>query len=68
VAQRRFDAVPLEIDGARSYPCVGVFTIDGRAAGAYGRLAQRPLIDWHAQDVAVMSSRGNGANGNACHH
>lgn len=67
VAQRRFDAVPLEIGERRGYPCVGVFTIDGRAAGAYGRLAGRPLIDWRAQDMAVLSTHSNGANGNGCH-
>ena len=54
VAQRRFVAVPLERDGTTAYPCVGVYTIDGRVAGAYGRLARRPLIDWRAQDMAVM--------------
>ena len=54
VAQRRFEAVPLEHEGTKTYPCVGVYTIDGRAAGAYGRLARRPLIDWRAQDIAVM--------------
>lgn len=66
VAQRRFEAVPLEHDGTSAYPCVGVYTIDGRAAGAYGRLARRPLIDWRAQDMAVMQMATNDAEAIAC--
>ncbi len=54
VAQRRFEAVALERDGEPLYPCIGVFVIDGRAAGAYGRVARRPLIDARACDVPVL--------------
>ena len=53
-AQRKFEAVPLAVNGESFYPCVGVYTIDGRAAGAYGRAARRPIIDHLAQDVAVL--------------
>jgi glutathionylspermidine synthase len=53
-AQRRFEAVPLRVGGEPFFPCVGVYTVDGRAAGAYGRLARRPLIDHLAQDAAVL--------------
>ncbi len=65
VAQRRFVPTPWET-GADSecgfapaippvlYPCVGVYVIDGRAAGAYGRASQQPLIEAHAHDVAVL--------------
>jgi glutathionylspermidine synthase len=53
-AQRRFEALPwLTADGPR-FPCIGVYVIGGRAAGAYGRVCARPLIDSHAQDVAVL--------------
>jgi hypothetical protein len=31
-----------------------VFTIEGKAAGFYGRVAERPIIDQNAQDVAVL--------------
>lgn len=54
VAQRRFDAVPVATSNGPAYPVLGVFTIEGRAAGIYGRLAARPLIDHQAQDVAVL--------------
>jgi hypothetical protein len=37
------------------YPCLGVYTIDGRAAGIYGRLSARPLVDYAAVDVAVLT-------------
>jgi hypothetical protein len=56
VAQRRFEHLPWELNGAGVYPCVGVYTVDQRAVGAYGRLATRPLVDWRAQDAAVLVS------------
>lgn len=53
-AQRRFVASPwMTADGAR-FPCLGVYVIEGRAAGVYGRAAPRPLIDAQARDVAVL--------------
>jgi glutathionylspermidine synthase len=54
VAQRRFESVPVATDAGAVHACVGVFTVDGRAAGAYGRVAPRALIDWRAQDAAVL--------------
>jgi hypothetical protein len=36
------------------YPCIGVYTVNGRAAGAYGRLSWRQVIDFSAVDVAVL--------------
>jgi glutathionylspermidine synthase len=54
IAQRRFDAVPCTSESGRVYPCLGVYVVDGRAAGIYGRIARRPLVDHLAQDVAVL--------------
>jgi glutathionylspermidine synthase len=54
VAQRRFEALPWRSALGVFYPCIGVFVVDGVAAGAYGRVAARPLIDEHALDVAVL--------------
>jgi glutathionylspermidine synthase len=54
VAQRRFTAVPLATAEGAVYPCLGIYTVDGRAAGAYGRLARLPLINHLAQDAAVL--------------
>lgn len=56
-AQRRFRPVPFDIGGERWYPCIGIYTVDGRAAGAYGRMSKTPLIDWRARDVAVLTMR-----------
>ncbi|MGZ8921096.1 MAG: glutathionylspermidine synthase family protein [Limisphaerales bacterium] len=54
VAQRRFEMLPVETpDGAR-YVCFGVYTIDGTAAGIYGRCSSNPIINHTAQDVAVL--------------
>lgn len=50
-AQRRFEAIPTP---SGLYPCFGVFTINGRAAGVYGRATPRPLIDHRAKDIAVL--------------
>jgi glutathionylspermidine synthase len=54
IAQRRFAATPLIAGAAQYYPGIGVYTVNGRAVGAYGRLAERPLIDARARDAAVL--------------
>ena len=54
VAQRRFTAVPIATEKRAMYYCIGVFTINGKAAGFYGRVAERPIIDQRAQDAAVL--------------
>jgi hypothetical protein len=56
VAQRRFHPVHIEVAGTRLFPCLGVFTLDGHAVGAYGRVATRPLIDARAADAAVLAA------------
>jgi glutathionylspermidine synthase len=57
IAQRRFDATPVELGGATVFPCLGVYTVDENVVGAYGRLAPRALIDARAEDAAVMVGR-----------
>jgi glutathionylspermidine synthase len=57
VAQRRFEAVPVETPLGPQYPCIGVYTIGGRAEGIYARIAPRPLIDHRARDIAVLVER-----------
>ncbi|HET7545898.1 MAG TPA: glutathionylspermidine synthase family protein [Polyangiaceae bacterium] len=54
VAQRRFEAVPLETPLGPVYPCIGVYTVDGRACGAYARLSHGPIVDYAAIDVALL--------------
>jgi glutathionylspermidine synthase len=54
VMQRRFDSRPLAVaDGVR-HVCIGVFVVDGKFAGFYGRMSARPRIDQHACDVPVL--------------
>jgi len=54
VEQRRFEAIPLATADGLRFPCLGVFTVDGKSAGMYGRLGAKPMIDQDAQDVAVL--------------
>jgi glutathionylspermidine synthase len=54
VAQRWFETTSIATPLGPMYPCLGLYTIDGRAAGVYGRIARRPLIDAAAIDVAVL--------------
>jgi glutathionylspermidine synthase len=54
VAQRRFKVVPVSGANESYFPGIGVFTIDGKAAGIYARVARKPLIDDEAQDISVL--------------
>lgn len=54
IAQRRFVTTALSSEAGPRFPCLGVYTLDGRAVGIYGRLAATPLVDHRAQDVAVL--------------
>lgn len=54
VAQKRFTPVPFTQNGQDYYPCIGVYTIDGKACGAYGRLAKKRLIDYRAKEAPVF--------------
>jgi len=56
-SQRRFRALPIATHRGPLFPCLGVYVIDGLAAGIYGRIAARPLIDNCAQDIAVLMPR-----------
>jgi hypothetical protein len=54
VAQRRFQSLPLASRDGPRHLCIGVFTVDGKPAGFYGRLSALSTIEKHAQDVAVL--------------
>lgn len=60
VVQRRFDPVPMVTPYGMGYPCIGVYTINGRAAGIYGRLGSQPFINMVAQDIAVLVEDSGG--------
>src|SRR5262249_40251847 len=57
-AQRRFDPIPLPTPESLMYPCLGIYVIDGRVAGCYGRLASQPLIDDRSRGGAVRRRTG----------
>ncbi len=54
VAQRRFESVPVTTPAGPQHVCVGVYTVNGRAAGAYARLSNKPIINFAAVDVALL--------------
>jgi glutathionylspermidine synthase len=54
VAQRRFESVPVSTPVGLRHACVGVYTVNGQAAGAYARLSPKSLIDFTANDVALL--------------
>lgn len=56
VAQRRFNTLSVDVGGTPVFPCLGVYTLDTRVIGAYGRLARVPLIDSRAADAAVLAA------------
>ncbi len=64
VAQRAFETTPLATPAGAMFPCVGVFVVEGRVAGFYGRLGPSPLIDGAALEAAVLV-REDGARGGA---
>jgi glutathionylspermidine synthase len=55
IAQRRFHTMPVEVAGEPWHVCLGVYTINGRAAGIYGRADRSPLITGTACDIAVLT-------------
>jgi glutathionylspermidine synthase len=54
VAQKRFESVPVETPVGPRHVCVGVYTVNGQAGGAYARLSAKPIIDFAAVDVALL--------------
>ncbi|HET9220416.1 MAG TPA: glutathionylspermidine synthase family protein [Terriglobia bacterium] len=54
IAQHRFEPVPVESPIGSVYPCIGVYTIDGRACGAYSRISTTRVVDHRAIDVALL--------------
>jgi glutathionylspermidine synthase len=54
VAQKRFETLPLDTPRGPLYPCVGVYVIDGRAAGVYARASATSVVDFTATDVPLL--------------
>lgn len=54
VKQKRFFSQPLESVRGPQHICIGVYTVNGKACGLYGRAAMRPRIDSLACDLPVL--------------
>ena len=55
VAQKMFRSRPLADESGKEYHlCVGVFTIDGKCAGFYGRISPHRRIDDKARDIPIL--------------
>jgi glutathionylspermidine synthase len=54
VAQRRFLAARVRADSGEFSPCIGVYTINGKAEGAYVRLARGPVVEYRASEAALL--------------
>ncbi len=57
-AQKRFAAIAADCEGQNLYPCLGVYVVDGKACGVYGRASSLPLIDSRAQDIPILIRQG----------
>ena len=54
VAQRRFESVPIQTPLGPRHVCVGIYTVNGKASGAYARLSEKPVTDYTAVDAALL--------------
>jgi glutathionylspermidine synthase len=54
IAQRRFFVSSVGDERGPLYPCIGVYVVDGGAAGCYARITRGAVIDGCAQDIAVL--------------
>lgn len=59
IAQRRFEVQPVATEDGQVFPSIGVYTVNGKMAGLYGRAARTALIDQDALDVAVLVRQEN---------
>ncbi len=60
VAQRRFETLAVESDDGPLFPCVGVYVVNGRAAGAYVRLSRGQITNGMARESAMFIESANG--------
>jgi hypothetical protein len=54
IAQRCFNTLAIPTPAGPMYPCLGVYVLDGKPIGIYGRISPKPVIDYTAIDVAVL--------------
>jgi hypothetical protein len=61
-AQRRFETLPIDTPAGLMHPCLGVYVINGRACGLYGRLSPHSVIDFQAIDTAILVEKTDDAH------
>jgi len=55
IAQKKFISKPLAGEDGKSYHvCLGSYCIEGKAAGYYARISNKPRIDSSAADIPVL--------------
>jgi glutathionylspermidine synthase len=54
IAQKRFETHPVESSHGAVYPCVGVFVVNRRAAGAYVRLSTGQVTSGAAVEAPLL--------------
>jgi len=59
VAQRRFKSIPVPTERGPGHVCLGIYTVDGVAAGVFGRIRGKPLINHRAMSIPVLISQGD---------
>lgn len=58
LAQKKFLSKPIKSpEGEEFHICLGSYTIDGKHAGFYARISNKPRIDSNAQDIPVIIER-----------
>ena len=58
IAQKKFISKPLISDAGDSFHvCLGSYSVDGKAAGYYARISDKPRIDSGAADIPVLIER-----------
>lgn len=55
VAQQKFYSQGLStLENTEMHLCIGVFTVNGKRAGFYGRICPYPRIDANAKDIPIL--------------
>lgn len=60
IAQQKFISQPIVTNDYQTYHvCIGVFTVNGKSAGFYGRISPFSRIDGRAKDIPILVSKGD---------
>jgi glutathionylspermidine synthase len=54
VWQKKFESIPILTPHGPRHVCIGVYTVNGNACGAYARLSPQPVINYSAIDAALL--------------